>query len=127
MAYHGDVKTTNLNTADFSLKHRFHLSKGASTGQSLLRSCSPGLCHPAQVWPACLRHCQEQQQQQRGNIFVCEITCDSKNVPTHHTNLSNSHLCGARFLFLGGLHVKSHYNETVKEQSVLSAKLSKSS
>lgn len=55
------------------------------------------------------------------------MTYDSENVPTHGTNLSNSHLCRAHFLFLGGLRVKSYYNEPVKEQSTLSTKFSKNS
>lgn len=55
------------------------------------------------------------------------MTYDSENVLAYLTNLSNSRLCRAHFLFLGGLYVKFYYNETVKEWSMLSAKLSKNS
>jgi len=55
------------------------------------------------------------------------MTSDAENVPAHGTNLSNSHLRRAQFVILGGLCVKPCSNETVKEQGMLSAKISKDS
>lgn len=55
----------------------------------------------------------------------CEMTYDSENGPAHRANLHNSHLCRVHFTFLGGLYVKSYYNEAAKGQSMLSAKFSK--